>query len=55
VPLVSWRPWTWWLADQRVALRNARHASAALAQRRSEREEVDAFLSRLEQRGSGPH
>ena len=42
-----WKPWTWKLTGQQVALRNARHASAALAQRRLEREEVEAYLATL--------
>jgi hypothetical protein len=36
--------WRWRLASQQTALRNARHATAVLAQRRREREEVDAYL-----------
>jgi hypothetical protein len=40
-----WKPWLWRPASQAVALRNARNASAVLAQRRLEREEVDAFLA----------
>ncbi len=42
-----WKPWTWKLTGQQVALRNARYASAALAQRRSEREQVEAYLDTL--------
>ena len=42
-----WKPWLWRPADQTVALRNARHASAVLAQRRLEREETEAFLAGL--------
>jgi hypothetical protein len=38
-----WR-WRWTLASQETALRNARHAIAVLAQRRREREDVDAYL-----------
>ena len=45
-----WKPWTWNRTSQEVALRNARHASAALAQRRLEREEVEAYLSTLTRR-----
>ncbi len=35
-----WRP-----TSQAVALRNAHHAAAVLAQRRREREEVERYLS----------
>jgi hypothetical protein len=45
-----WKPWTWKLTGQQVALRNARLASAALAQRRLEHEEVEAYLAALKQR-----
>ena len=38
------KPWLWRPASQAVALRNARHASAVLAQRRQEREDIEAFL-----------
>jgi hypothetical protein len=47
-----WKPWTWRLNSQQVALRNARHASAALAQRRLEREEVEAFLAAIQRRST---
>ncbi len=40
-----WKPWSWRLTSQAVALRNARHATAVLAQRRLEREEIEAFLA----------
>ena len=42
-----WR-WRWRLADQQTALRNARHATAVLEQRRRERDEVDAYLQAVE-------
>ena len=48
-----WKPWTWKSIGHQVALRNARHASAALAQRRLEREEVEAYLAALPRRRSG--
>ncbi len=38
--LLQWRP-----ASQTVALRNAQHAAAALAELRREREEVERYLS----------
>jgi hypothetical protein len=41
------RFWTWRPVSQAVALRNARHASAVLAQRRREREEIEAYLATL--------
>ena len=40
-----WKPWLWRPTSQAVALRNARHASAVLAQRRLEREEIDAYVA----------
>lgn len=43
------KPWLWRPTSQAVALRNARHASAMLAQRRQEREDVEAFLDRHQQ------
>jgi hypothetical protein len=42
------KPWRWRLASQRVAVRNARHATAVLAQRRREREEIEAYLASRE-------
>jgi hypothetical protein len=42
-----WR-WRWPLASQQAAVRNARNATAVLAQRRREREEVDAYLDARE-------
>ena len=41
------KPWLWRPTSQAVALRNARHASAVLAQRRLEREEIDAYFATL--------
>ena len=49
-PWKNSRPWMWLPASQAGALRNARHASAALAQRRAEREETEAFLARTRER-----
>lgn len=43
------KPWLWRPTSQAVALRNARLASAVLAQRRLEREEIDAFLEKYQQ------
>lgn len=40
------KPWLWRPTSQAVALRNARHAAAELAQHRHEREDVEAFLER---------
>ena len=40
-----WKPWLWRPTSQAVAVRNARHASAVLAQRRLEREEIDAYFA----------
>jgi hypothetical protein len=40
-----WKPWAWRPTSQAVALRNARHASAVLAQRRLEREEIEAYFA----------
>lgn len=40
-----WKPWLWRPTSQAVALRNARHATAVLTQRRLEREETEAFLA----------
>ncbi len=42
-----WKPWSWRPTSQTVALRNARHASAVLAQRRLEREEIEAYVASL--------
>jgi hypothetical protein len=43
------KPWRWrLLISQDVAMRNARHATAVLAQRRREREEVKAYLAAVE-------
>lgn len=39
------KPWLWRPASQQVALRNARHAAAVLAQRRRERESTEAILA----------
>ncbi len=49
-----WKPWLWRPMSQAVALRNARHAQAVLAQRRLEREEVDAYLARRQSLRSAP-
>lgn len=38
------KPWLWRPTSQDVAVRNARLASAVLAQRRLEREEVEQYL-----------
>jgi hypothetical protein len=40
-----WKPWLWRPTSQAGALRNARHASAVLEQRRLERAEIDAFVA----------
>lgn len=40
-----WKPWLWRPTSQAVALRNARHASAALEQRRLEREEIEKYFA----------
>jgi hypothetical protein len=42
-----WKIWMWRPTSQQVALRNARHATAVLAQRRLEREEVETYLAAL--------
>jgi hypothetical protein len=42
------KPWLLRLSSQRIAVRNARHATAVLAQRRREREEIEAYLANLE-------
>jgi len=42
---IMWKPWLWRPTGQSVALRNARHASAVLAQRRLEREQIEAYLA----------
>jgi hypothetical protein len=42
------KPWRWMLTSQRIAVRNARHATVVLAQRRREREAVDAYLASLD-------
>ncbi len=39
------KPWMWRPASQAVALANARNAAAVLAQRRLERERVEAYLA----------
>ena len=43
-----WKPWLWRPASQAVAVRNARHATAVLAQRRLEREEIEAYFAARE-------
>jgi hypothetical protein len=50
----TWKPWVWRLTSQQVALRNARVASAALAQRRQEHDEVEAYLAALYRRSRTP-
>jgi hypothetical protein len=44
------KPWLWRLPSNRVALRNAQHASIVLAQRRREREEIEAYLAEHDRR-----
>ena len=44
------KPWLWRLPSDRVALRNAQHASAVLAQRRRERDEIEAYLAEHDRR-----
>ena len=44
------KPWLWRPVSQDVAVRNARHASAVLAQRRREREEIEVFLAAFQAR-----
>lgn len=44
----------WQVHSQQHALRNARHASTALARRRVERAEVEEFLATLDEEAGAP-